>query len=797
MSTSVILNLEYTFILDPKVSNPSTVTYYETNNGLWKRYTSDAISYLMIDNLNILHQISDQINLLQQKLNRTDNYITVIDPSVNNQLISVCCHGDEDFVTVSRQKILQTYKRINEKTLYITDQEFLSINKLFTQGLEQLCDLYQVEIIINNAVTRTPPENNPGYVIHILGDEYSITKCTTLVQILIDRLVLGLIVDTIPVDLSIIPIIGGIDLVNFNQVSQQTNAKIYIPCLNTETDTDNLQIYITAKHTSEIILTKFILSKLLASNSQLLAQDISICKTKIDILLLHHRQTIVNIMLKYGVFIQLPSLGEDDNYTITIQGSSVDSITECINDINSITQSYYYVEATTIEMSELALVRMSQNKTTCIISTNEHGIGIFGTNKEIVAIMQQLSGINYTKVKLRTELSNQHRDFISGKKNGKLIKIINQLNQLPVIKFANYNEYCFFIDVEIFEGSNISVLIKALELIELELPEELKFNIPQVFHKSIIGNGGSIIQSIMKKYNVFIKFSFQGGSDNLNNCYSLQRGSNVLIKCPRKNSKNIALVKIEIDNLVEQCCMNNQPNRATIYQTFTVQLLKQHYILLINNNKLQQLIQIENENNCHVNFPTSISQFQTNQKMLIDIRGSESKIRHCYTQFKDLLPDNFEFKLTFNQELFEQTFIVNKQEFQEKVIIPFKILLGFEISINHTHISNSQQYHQIILSYYNTSSLETAISSLSLYLEQKGFLIQDGAQANIDSLVENVGEQYSPLQSNMILRPITNSYTINKSPTRREKRAPTTNDAAKHTADKDAVHKDAASEESQ
>ncbi|EGW31576.1 uncharacterized protein SPAPADRAFT_51573 [Spathaspora passalidarum NRRL Y-27907] len=758
MSTSVIFNLEYSFVIDPKYSNPNILTYYETNNGLWKRYQSDTGSYLIIDNLNILHQVSNQINLLQQKLSTKSNYIRIIDPSVTNQFISVCCHGDEDFVTVSRQKLLSSYTKINQKSLYLHEQEFLSINEKFTRELNTLCDRYHVEVIINNDMTGA---SAPGYAIHILGDEDDIINCTTSLRVLVDRLLNSYMVDMIPVNSSIIPIIGGVDLVNFTQITQQTQANIYIPNLLTQSDTTKQRIYITAKHASEIILAKHIINKLLESNVQLVAQEISISKAKLDLLNLFNQQSIFKLMLKYGVFIQLASLSEDDNYTVTIRGSLVESINECINDINSITEQYYYVEASSVEMSEYDLVQMSQNQKSCIITANGNGIGVFGTNKEIVSVMETMS--SYTKVQLQIELSNQHKDFISGKKNGKLIKILNQLNQLPVIKFGNYNEYSFLIDVEIFEGTDISVLIKALELIELELPAELRFNIPQVFHKSIIGNGGSIIQSIMKKYNVFIKFSF--ASVNTNN-YSLTRGSNVLIKCPRKNAKNIELVKIELDNLVSQCCMNNQPNRATIYQSVTFQLLKQHYLLLINNGKLQQLSQIENEHNCYVEFPNSLNQFQSNA-MTVSVRGSESKIRHCFTQFKSLLPNNYEFKLTLNPELFRETFVSNNQEFEEKVIIPFKILLGIELSVNKSYVSELQHHHQIILSYYNANSLQAAIHSLTSYLTEKGFIISEKQEVNIDLLIQP--EHHSPLQSNVVLRPITNSYVLKMSPTREKK----------------------------
>ena len=88
-----------------------------------------------------------------------------------------------------------------------------------------------------------------------------------------------------------------------------------------------------------------------------------------------------------------------------------------------------------------------------------------------------------------------------------MIKILNQLQNVPKINFQTFNQYNFYIDIEVNSSSQSVVLIlKTLDLLELELPLELKFNIPEVFHKSIIGNGGSIIQSIMK--NIMYSLNF-------------------------------------------------------------------------------------------------------------------------------------------------------------------------------------------------------------------------------------------------------------------------------------------------
>ena len=206
-------------------------------------------------------------------------------------------------------------------------------------------------------------------------------------------------------------------------------------------------------------------------------------------------------------------------------------------------------------------------------------------------------------------------------------------------------------------------------------------------------------------------------------------------------------MKYEIDQLVYKCCMNDSSMNpitpiTTVYHSIKFQLLKSHYLMLINNNKLGQITKLENDYQSFINFPSSIEDFKTSDnKLLIDMKGSESKVKHCAKQLKKILPNNYEFKVTFNPNKFNDTFVINKQDFENQIVIPFKILLGIEIIANETPIeSNSntttttttnEQYHQFILSYFNENeqqdniNLDKAIVSLTLFLRERGFLINE------------------------------------------------------------------------
>ncbi len=106
------------------------------------------------------------------------------------------------------------------------------------------------------------------------------------------------------------------------------------------------------------------------------------------------------------------------------------------------------------------------------------------------------------QIRVKIELANEHKEFVSGKKNGKINKIMGQSN--VQIMFDNFGEYNFNIDVL---ARNYESMKSGLSLVEQEMPASISFHVPDQYHKRIIGIGGQHIQRIMKKHSVFVKFS--------------------------------------------------------------------------------------------------------------------------------------------------------------------------------------------------------------------------------------------------------------------------------------------------
>lgn len=145
-------------------------------------------------------------------------------------------------------------------------------------------------------------------------------------------------------------------------------------------------------------------------------------------------------------------------------------------------------------------------------------------------------------MRFQIELGNEHRDFIAGKKNGKLNKIMKICGVR--IKFETFNDYNFLMDIS---GPNAGTL-SGLSMLEEELPAEISFHVPDIYHKRIIGMGGQNIQRIMKLYGVYVKFSnseefalLGGYGDN---------EDNVLARTPAKNAINLDSLKQAIMDTV-------------------------------------------------------------------------------------------------------------------------------------------------------------------------------------------------------------------------------------------------------
>lgn len=140
-------------------------------------------------------------------------------------------------------------------------------------------------------------------------------------------------------------------------------------------------------------------------------------------------------------------------------------------------------------------------------------------------------------------MASDQQEFISGKKNGKLNKII-KTNGVS-IRFSKINDY---ISAVIVSGQDFAKAFKGINMLHEELPAELSFHVPEIHHRRIIGVAGKNIQRVMKKYGVYVKFSGAEEYAALGGYYDNQ--DNVIARTPMKNQENLENLKLAVTSLV-------------------------------------------------------------------------------------------------------------------------------------------------------------------------------------------------------------------------------------------------------
>lgn len=835
-SNLVILSLEYSYLLNPLAG------LFESDTGLWQSletYSPTLIPFLM-DQSGAAHvRILDNMAPLREtvmKLNHNgmseQNHVKLVEPQLNNQLVTISINGLETFINISRIEILKAYRRVNVKKINLTYADFASIGPEFVLRLEAIATRCQVEILvsdkeINFKTLHASPIQTLGtsFALYIAGPTENLSVAETDCRVLVDAMLHGHKVHRVDIPLSLLPELGGVGFANFNEIALQLNVSMYLPSLTPHNynceiakENGNSSIWITSKKIPEILLAKRIILDLVTTvdsrinpEANLYVQEIEISKEKLDIITLYSEKDILALMFQHGTFIQIPSLGEARNNKIVVQGHSTEAVSKTIQDISNLGCNYYgldikFPQNVRSADFEYYLMNLINVRKTCILTYNCNGMSIVGAKgdvrlllKDLIIGFQNSCFFNETsaddaasefRFSVSMELRNEHREFLSGKKNGKMIKILNQLNNIPQIKFKHLNEYNFTISSTVAVASKVKnkqlssvfdILLRSVSLIEMELPAEMQFNIPEVFHKSIIGNGGSIIQSIMKKYNVFIKFSSLKKSPEKTTddrvLYSFKRDNNVLIKCPMKNAKNIVFVKYEIDQLVAQCCLNTLAQlrgMAAIYNAIGFRLLKSHYLMLIRKNgqDLKFVNDLESDFSTYVDFPTSLETFKGESSHILAIKGNDIRPHQCALKLASMLPQTWEFQVTFCPAKFDETFNEKNEDFRERVVIPFRLLMETELAWNKNPVDPETQeplpYHQIFLSSYDEKNAQKAIADLTIFLREKKFLILDKQAMQFDPIVPTFMLPPTPLASP--LRSPVRSPT--RSPTRSPERMP-------------------------
>ncbi|CED84372.1 cytoplasmic protein [Phaffia rhodozyma] len=379
----------------------------------------------------------------------------------------------------------------------------------------------------------------------------------------------------------------------------------------------------------------------------IISRDTPILPRKLDWLATERVDEVRGIMIDNGTFIQFPTLGSQGSL-ITVFGDSRVVIERTIRSVMALACQFLDASFWLLPLSfDVLMPSNSINpigiQPALLHIANASGAevvwksncfefhGLEGPVRLAVGMALDLEEVKnfHREIRFQIELANEHREFISGKKNGKINKIMKMEN--VKIKFETFNDYNFLMDL----AGNDTDALSGLSMLQEELPAEVSFHVPESYHKRIIGVGGKNIQRIMKKYGVYVKFSnaeefalLGGYEDNTDN---------VVARTPAKNAMNLEQLKQSVMELVSP--------KDKDYIVETVSIPRRYHRTLLGEKSIF-IHDIESKTNSTIRFP-----HKETASDVVTIYGPESQAHIAAAMLLDHVPFEADLHVPFSMEL--------------------------------------------------------------------------------------------------------------------------------------------------
>jgi hypothetical protein len=488
----------------------------------------------------------------------------------------------------------------------------------------------------------------------IYGDMETMEHAKTRVLIMIDQ-ILKRYVDTMKLELTMHTLICGRGRKNIKMIESATGTAIYFPppfprifgyLPPGATRRPEDQIFITGESTDSILRAKQRLHDLVMS-TKVFVKPVMVTDTKLDHVLLERLDKVRKIIENNGSYILLPPLGMQRG-VVRVQGTDVLHVERTVRELMALAGQFYSASwfithpDPTQRPPTPADVRAMLSDI-CInsgaeISFEKLNFHIYGSDDAVKAAMMVINNIPFVKksqynMSVKIELANEHKEFVSGKKNGKINKIMSHSS--VQIVFDGFNEYNFYIVVR---GAQYDATKSGLDLVEQEMPAAISFHVPDQYHKRIIGIGGQHIQRIMKKYSVFVKFSNAMDRGGFGKEEDDIKVDNVICRTPARNAQSLDLVKQEIMDMVEKA------DAEFVSETININRLYHRELLA----RLDKIDELEKKFNCKITFPST-----EEASDIVTVSGPEYQVPLAVDEFLGMVPEAHELSFPVSTELGE------------------------------------------------------------------------------------------------------------------------------------------------
>ncbi|KAF9901485.1 hypothetical protein BX616_002237, partial [Lobosporangium transversale] len=561
---------------------------------------------------------------------------------------------------------------------------YFTVLPAFKTQVEQISATTKTSITIVSSQLHALPSTKSVVAAHarqemvevlIWGSWENAESARLLLLAAIDALQPGTVQEKIQVELKYQNMVGGRKREQLQELMAKTRTNIYLASPFVQTinksgaplDPKYGEIYITGEP-SKVQMAKDALAKVytrVQAAAPAFTRQVNIVSRKLDWMLVNHRDKLRSIMLDNASFIAFPPLGAS-HPVLFVYGESRVNVERTIRTVMQLASQFH---SGSINM--LAAVRdsllITQNALSPIANISKlvsqasgaevefrnNSFLIFGSEIETRIAVQYLADVDFVKamhseIKFSVELANEHREFISGKKNGKINRIMKATG--AKIKFDPCNDYNFYVDL----SSTIAVkALEALALLQEELPAEISFYVPETYHKRIIGVGGKNIQRIMKKYGVYVKFSNSEEFANLGGYFD--NLDNVVARTPSKNALNLENLKHAVMELV------NPKDKDFVHHS--VLIPKQHHLSLLSDHA-KALRELQETFNATVRFPEK----ETGSD-IVWVSGPESLIRQATSTLLSYVDEQYIYPVPFSEAMSR---VLTKPEFKTDILEKMK-----------------------------------------------------------------------------------------------------------------------------
>lgn len=674
--------------------------------------------------------IMDSIDIMSSVCSRNGAHLDTV--NIASGYMVARCNAPATSINNIRASILGALVRIEHQVLPL-DSHFvyveggnLTIVPQFAQQLENLGRFCNVAIV----VTR----NGFDHDLHIYGDSDAAIYARYRAKVLLEH-IYGLFIAPLDVPYSMQPLLCGPRKVHLLHIFSQTGVNVYtlpqllelqgtIEPINRSLDEiflvgDAIQVQIAKKLVANIF-----------ERTDTIFKDVQISRAALECLVMHFRSEVEEIMTDLATFIQLPLLTAEVPI-VRVLGTNRSSIECSIQRLMVLCCKVYTARLDLHDGKALAKASITEKD---VLGAAEHGATILsfhnssflmsGTSDQVKATMRAIQALpqvsNFKQQPVfDLELGNELKDFIAGKKMGKISRIVSQTGSY--IWFSPLHDYNFHVHVT---AKTLSSCVEALKLLEEELPAEKWLYVPEPYHKQVIGSGGTRIQSLMRKYNVYIKFSSSG--DKIPNAFGQAQIDNVLIRCPAKNKAMLASAAEELLETVDQY--------AREHQSILIRVPRNHRRLLLSE-ATNAMRDIEIANNTLINLPLE----ESRNTELVPVTGMGNSAQNTVEALKQFVPIDYEFRVAMGRK-FDQAVGVGS-DFAAKVVAPLCIAFNAQIqAFERVQMQNdSCIYSQIVVSISrkNEEALPQIADIITAYLRDNGLDIIDKGPLHTDPVVES------------------------------------------------------------